>query len=82
MDAWMNFSVVQLVSWGLWCVISFTPFVLPSLEHTIVKEISVSMLVNSYTVYVVLLECGYKGRGNSAATMLSLLTCLTLPQII
>ena len=22
MDAWMNFSVLQLVSWGLWCVIS------------------------------------------------------------
>ena len=61
MDAWMNFSVLQLVSWGLWCVISFTTFVLPRLEHTIiVKEIAVNLLVNSF-IYV------FKGWGNSAA---------------
>ena len=62
MDAWMNFSVLQLVSWGLWCVIYyFTTFVLPRLEHTIiVKEIAVNLLFNSF-IYV------YKGWGNSAA---------------
>ena len=67
MDAWMNFSVLQLVSWGLWCVISFTTFVLPRLEHTIiVKEIAVNLLVNSF-IYV------YKGWGNSAARIIMIL---------
>ena len=70
MDAWMKFTVLQLVSWGLWFVISFTTFVLPRLEHTIiVKEIAVNLLVNSF-MYVLLLVCGYKGWGNSTARII------------
>ena len=56
MYAWMNFSVLPGVM----------GFVVCDIFTTIVKEIAVNLLVTSF-MYVLLLVCGYKGKGNSAA---------------